>query len=373
VPIHWTLSGYLAKEVALYTALGFLAAAPVVLVPNLFDRADEFLIVGITAADQLELAGWVLPMVTGYALPIAFLFGLMMALGRLGGDLEIVAMRSCGIGIATVLIPVFLLGALVSAITAFLMIDFEPRAKRELVALSLRLLSRGSLIEEGKFRSFGKRMIYVQHRSGRHRLEGVMISDWTNDERRFHVFAESGKFSYDDKSGIIEFTLANGDLRMEPNPSKDFEEYRISFSEFDYRFTALKLGVGRLRYQMDQLGIDELRDAVRRIESGNYERDLKYRNSRMYSTQIHRMYSIPLSSALFAFVGVPLGLCGYVRSRAWGMLAALGLLSGYYGLFVYVQILARTGPVPPAIGIWIPNAVLLAAGVILVVNARRLR
>ncbi len=138
--IHWTLSRYFAKEVAQYTALGFLAAAPVVLVPNLFDRASEFLIVGITAADQLDLARWVLPMVVSYALPIAFLFGLMMALGRLSGDLEIAAMRSCGFGTARLLLPVLLLGAGVSAITAFLMIDFEPRAKRELVALSLRLL-----------------------------------------------------------------------------------------------------------------------------------------------------------------------------------------------------------------------------------------
>jgi lipopolysaccharide export LptBFGC system permease protein LptF len=373
VSIHWTLASYLAKEVVVYTALGFLAAAPVVLIPNLFDRADEFLIVGITAADQLELARWVFPMVVSYALPIAFLFGLMLAIGRLDDDLEITAMRSCGVGIATLLLPILLLGVGVSVITAFLMIDFEPRAKRELVALSLRLLSRGSLIEEGSFQSFGKRMIYVRHRVDDHRLEGIMISDRSNNERAFHVFAESGEFSYDDESGILQFTLEHGDLRMEPNPSKAFEEYRISFSEFDYRFTALKLGVGRLRYRMDQLGLDELRDAVRRIESGNYRRDLKYRNPRMYTTQIHRMLSVPLSSALFAFVAVPLGICGFVRSRAWGMLLALSLLSGYYGLFVYVQTLARAGPVPPAIGIWLPNMILLAAGVILIFKARRLR
>ena len=371
--INWTISSYLVKEVAQYTALGFLAAAPVVLIPNLFDRADEFLIVGITAADQLDLARWVLPMVVSYALPIAFLFGLMMALGRLSGDLEITAMRSCGFGTATLLIPVFLLGAGVSAITAFLMIDFEPRAKRELVALSLRLLARGSLIDEGRFQSFGGRMIYVRDRVDGHRLEGVMISDQMNRDRVFHVFAESGEFSYDHESGMLKLTLENGDLRTEPDPSNAFDEYRISFSEFDCEFTALKLGVGRLRYRMDQLQLGELRDAVRRIESGNYERDLKYRNPRIYSTQIQRMFAIPLSSALFALVGVPLGLCGFVRSRAWGMLLALTLLSGYYGLFVYVQTLAREGPVPPEIAIWVPNAILLLAGTILIFDARRLR
>ncbi len=214
--INWTISSYLAKEVAQYTALGFLAAMPVVLIPNLFDRADEFLIVGITAADQLDLARWVLPMVVSYALPIAFLFGLMMAIGRLSGDLEITAMRSCGCGTATLLVPVFLLGAGVSVITAYLMIDFEPRAKRELVALSLRLLERGSLIEEGRFQSFGMRMIYVQRRVDENRLEGVMISDRTNRERVFHVFAESGEFSYDHESGVLQLALKNGTCVWSP-------------------------------------------------------------------------------------------------------------------------------------------------------------
>jgi lipopolysaccharide export LptBFGC system permease protein LptF len=297
----------------------------------------------------------------------------MMALGRFSGDLEIEAMRSCGVGAATLLIPVLLLGAGVSVISAFLMIDFEPRAKRELAALSLRLLARGNLIEEGRFQSFGRRMIYVRDRVDGHRLEGVMISDRTNRDRVFHVFAESGEFSYDYETGILQLALENGDLRMEPDPSNAFEEYRISFSEFDYRFTALKLGVGKLRYRMDQLELDELRDAVRRIESGNYKRDLKYRDSRIYSTQIHRMLSVPLSSALFAFVGVPLGLVGFVRSRAWGMLLALSLLSGYYGLFVYFQNLARAGPIPPGIAIWVPNTILAVAGLILIFNARRLR
>ena len=370
--IHQTLSSYLAKEVAQYSSLGFLAAAPVVLFPNLFDRADEFLVVGLTAADQLDIALCVVPLVVTYALPIAFLFGLLMAIGRLSGDCEIGALRSCGVGTGSILVPVLLLGASVSALTAYLMIEVEPRAKRELIALSLRLASRGSLIEEGRFQSFGKRTIFVSRRRDDRRLEGVMIADYTQD-RTLNIFAERGEFDFDYESGFLQLTLENGDLRMEPRPSEDFEEYRISFSEFDYRFHALELGVGRLRYQADQLGLRELQSAIRRIESGNYERDLKYREARIYATQIHRVLAVPLSSALFAFVGVPLGLRGLVRSRAWGMLMGLTLLSSYYGLFAYLQTLAREGQLPPHLAIWTPNALLVLAGATLLWSARRLR
>jgi lipopolysaccharide export LptBFGC system permease protein LptF len=184
-------------------------------------------------------------------------------------------------------------------------------------------------------------MVFVQKRVDDHRLEEVMISDRSDKDRAFHVFAETGEFSYDPISGLLRLTLENGDLRMEPNPSNDFEEYRISFSELGYHFSALKLGVGRLRYRMDQLGIDELREAVRRIESGDWGDDLKYRTARMYSTQIHRMLSMPFSSVLFVFAGVPLSLAGLVRSRAWGMLLALGQFAGCYAPYVYFQEIGR--------------------------------
>jgi len=373
VAVSWTISRYLVVEVAQYTALGLMAATPVILIPNFFDRAEEFMVVGITLADQLEIARYVAPLVIGYALPIAFLFGSMMAMGRLGGDLEITAMRSNGLGSAALIAPIVLLGAVVSVMTAHLMIEQEPRSKRELVALSLRLASRGGLIEEGRFQSFGDRMIFVRERGADRRLEGVMILDSSGKNRRVQVFAETGEFSFDPESGLLRLSLENGDLRLEPDPSAAFEEYRISFSRFDYDFPALRLGVGPLRYWIDQLPLDELRDAIRRIDSGDRVWELAYRNPLMYSTQIQRMVSIPFSPLLFAVVGGSLGLRGVLRSRSRGMLLALGLFGGYYGLFAYVQQVAREGVLPPQLAIWAPNAILFVIGIGLLFDARKLR
>lgn len=371
--VNWIIGRYLVREVALYTTLGFLAATPVVMVPNLLARADEFLVAGVTARDQLDLAMCVIPLVVGYALPIAFLFGVMMAIGRLAGDLEITALRCCGVGTRAILLPILALGALVSAFTAYLMIEVEPRAKRGLVEVGLRVAARGSLIEEGRFVSLGRRMIYVKRRYPDLSLEGVMISDSSQHNRTFHVFAERGQFVYDDTSGDLTLRLENGDMRMLPAPSLDFDEYRISFERFDYTFLALALGHGELRYRMDQLGFGELRDAVARIEAGERPPELLYSSARIYSTQLHRILSVPLASVLLAWVGVPLGLLGFVRSSAWGMIMALALLLGYYSLFVYVQDASRMGQAPAYLLIWIPNTILFIAGALLLRSARRIR
>jgi lipopolysaccharide export system permease protein len=172
---------------------------------------------------------------------------------------------------------------------------------------------------------------------------------------------------------LLRLSLENGDLRIEPALSDAFEAYRISFSRFDYDFPVLQPGVEPLRYRIDELGLGELRDAIRKIESGDPGRDLPYRNPLIYSTQIQRMLAIPFSPLLFALVGVPLGLRGVVRSRSRGMLLALGLFGGYYGLFVCAQDVAREGVVAPHLAIWAPNAILLIVGIALTFDARKLR
>jgi lipopolysaccharide export system permease protein len=373
VAVTWTISRYLVVAVAQYTALGLIAATPVVVIPNLFDQVDEFLIADLTLADQLEFARCVVPLVLSYALPIAFLFGSMMAIGRLGGDLEVTALRANGLGPAALVAPICLLGAVVSAMTAYLMIELEPRCKRELMELALRVASRGSLIEEGRFQSFGDRTIFVRKRGVDRQLEGVMISDSSSEDRRYRVFAETGAFSFDPESGLLRLSLENGDLRIEPAPSDAFEAYRISFLRLETDFPALQLSGGSQQYRIDQLGMGELRDAIRRIESGDREEDLAYRNPLIYSTQIQRMIAIPVSPLLFALAGVGLGLRGVVRSRSRGMLLALLLFGSFYGLFVYAQDLARQGVVQPHLAIWAPNAILLIVGIALILDARKLR
>ena len=85
------------------------------------------------------------------------------------------------------------------------------------------------------------------------------------------------------------------------------------------------------------------------------------------------MLAIPLSPILFALVGVPLGLLGTIRNRAWGMLMALIVFGGYYTVFHYAQGIGRRGLLPPPIAIWAPNAALFVVGVLLTWSARRLR
>jgi lipopolysaccharide export system permease protein len=78
------------------------------------------------------------------------------------------------------------------------------------------------------------------------------------------------------------------------------------------------------------------------------------------------MLALPLTPLVFALMVVPITLLGFVRSRARGLLLAVGLLAVYYGLFVLGYDASRRGVLPPEIAMWVPNvlALLLAAALL---------
>jgi len=364
---------YLALEVLQYTVLAFLAASPVLLIPNVFDQLGDFLVVGVTGDDIQIVLGWVLVLVAGYSLPIAFAFGLLLALGRLHGDREIAAMRACGLSVSSLVIPVVAVGALLSLFTGVVLIGFEHEAWKQIESTERQILSRGAVIEPGRFQRFGKRMILAQNRRGKNHFEGIMISDHTAEEMPLLIFAESADYSFEPETGVLRLLLANGDMLLDPYPSEEFREHRISFARFDYSFRAPWLVGDRWEFRPTQLSLGELRSTIARRNRGEKVPGLRYRETRYYESMLYRMFAIPTAPLLFSLIGVPLAILGFVRSRPRGMLLALLLLGAYYTLFVFAYESARSGLLPPLPAIWAPNALVFAIGAILLFYTVRWR
>jgi lipopolysaccharide export LptBFGC system permease protein LptF len=367
------ISFYLASEVLQYSVLAFLAASPVILIPNVFDQFGNFLVAGVTRDDILVVLGWVLVLVAGYSLPIAFVFGLLLALGRLHGDREIAAMRACGLGVFSLVTPVVAVGALVSIFTGIVLIGLEHRAWKQIESTQRQILSRGAVIEPGRFHRFGKRLILAQNRRGAKHLEGVMISDFTAKQKPLLIFAESARYSFEPETGTLRLRLANGDIRIDPYPNEEFEDHRISFSKFDYSFRASRLVGDRWRFRPTQLSLGELRAAIGRAERGEKIRHLVHREARYYESMLHRLFAIPAAPLVFSLIGVPLAMLGFVRSRPRGMLMALLVLGAYYASFVFGYEAARSGLFPPLPAVWAPNAAVFAIGVVLLFYTARWR
>jgi lipopolysaccharide export system permease protein len=363
-----TLALSIAGEIALYMAVGFLGFVVILTVQNLAQRLEDLVAVGLRWRDAWALVRGLVPLVAAYSVPVGFLFGVLAAVGRMSSDSEVTAMRACGLGLGVVLAPALVFAVLVSACTAVLMIRAEPAARRATRAVLADVASRGGILEAGRFRSIGPRVLFVQSRDRENRLSQIFIADRSDPQRSFLIFAERGRFVFDGDKMAIRLELEHGDVHLE---SQTLEQHqRIAFERFDYTLDALQL-LDRVRnLRPRELPFDELSDRIERAEASPSRIDVAGRTPGEYRAQYHRRLALPFAPLIFASLGVPLGLRRTRSARSWGVLACALLATSYYTLLTFGEYLGESGRLPAVVALWIPNAAFALAALLLLRRAQ---
>lgn len=368
------LSLYLLREMALYSAIGLLAVGSVLLTQNLLRQLEDLANLGARFGDVVQVFFCLLVMLGSYAVPVAFLFGVLVAVGRMSSDAEVTAMRALGVSLGQLAIPCLVFGALVSAASFVLLYDLEPAARRELRSVLSRVAARGGVIEARTFNRLdrqGRRLLFVDARDG-DLLEGILISDRTNEAQPFTVVAERGRFSFDNDTAIARLELESGDVHFEPEEGSSRFYRRIAFARFDYAFDMSKeLGAGWERLQPREMTADELDAVLAHWDAtGEPPDDVRVKERNRYEIQIHRRLALPVAPILFALVGLPLGLQRSRGARSYGALLCAGLVFGYYALLSTGVYLAEQNQLPAWFGLWMPNVVFAVIAAVLLARAR---
>lgn len=359
-----TLTVYVAREVAQYSGLGFLGLGSIIVAQNLFRRLDSLLGTGFGAADFFSLLGSVLALMAGYMLPVGFLFGILVAVGRLSSDSEVVAMRACGLGLRDMLVPVAWLAIPLTLATALLVTHVEPEARRNLRALWRTMLARGAFLSPGHFISVGDSVVFVEEVGEDNSISGVVISDHSKPERPFLVVAHGGRFYVDELSSEVHLELRSGDIHFEPRDIRDTAYRRIGFASFDYPIEAAALlqeDVGKLKPR--DMRMDELRDVIRRGRAGDRLREYRYEDVDVYVGQLHRRFALAMTPLVFALVATPLGLRRARSGRSGGALLAVVMLFVYYALLSFGEYLNEEDIAPPVLAMWVPNLIFVLAAI----------
>jgi lipopolysaccharide export system permease protein len=365
------LALHFSREVVQYSLLSFLALTAILVSQNVLKRLEDLVAVGVTFSEFLSVLACIIPMLSAYSMPLAFLFGVVFAMSRMSDEGEILAMGASGLGIGALLIPALILGGAVTGLSAFVMLRVEHRAHRELRTIVSSLAARGGMLEPGKFHSLVDRTLYVEERDRENNLRGVMISDHTHPDRPFVIFSERGRFSFDDENLQFRLGLEHGAIHLEDESARSESTPVIAFDSLEYAFDVRHL-ISNLTNAVRprQMNSSELHEVVRRVRSGGDLSNLDQRNPIEYELEIHRRYTLPLAPLLFAPIAIPLGLGRTARTRSRGAVISLALGFAYYSLFMQARFLALDGWIVPSWALWLPNAVFATVAMILLIRAR---
>jgi LPS export ABC transporter permease LptF len=354
-----TLYLYILREVLQYTLIGLAAISVVLVTRNLVRMLDWLVGAGFAWRDLLTVLRLLGTMLASYTLPIAFLFGVLLALGRMAGDVEIIAMRACGVGKRQIAAPVLLLAALISIFTWKITLEVEPAAQREMKVLGASMLMRGAIIEPGRFVDIGPRLLYVDERDPDGTLHGIVISDGSNPGHSLMIFAKSADMSLDEEHWSLTLRLHHGDVHLEPPQDPDGLYQRMAFDTFEYELDVRSALGPPENPRAREMSMRELRAAMARVAAGD-TKSLREDEPITYALNYYKRIATPLAPLLFGLVGVPIAMRRKRGARSFGALLCALIAFAYYLMLSFSEFMAREGWLPAAPAVWIPNALFAA-------------
>ena len=227
---------YIWKELIAPFFLGLIIGTFLLLIDRIFDMMDLIINKGVPVYLVLNLFAYLLPSILVLTVPIGVLFSILVAFGRLSADMEIVALKACGVSPLRLLWPVLAFGVAATVVTGYLMIDALPRANyafKSLVFDIVRTTASAGLKERVFNDTFGNFVIYVDEiATDQVGLRNVFVSDERKpDEQRF-ITAREGRLLSDEVNRRVTLRLLDGAIH-ETSPNA-LQKYRqVGFRLYD--------------------------------------------------------------------------------------------------------------------------------------------
>lgn len=123
------LQRYVFRYVLVSSVIVFALFAFVLFYGNATRHDEYFLKALFLSTDSFFLlSGLLIPHVLSYAVPLGFMAGILLSLGRMSADREIVAMKACGLSLTRLAAPVFLLALLATGLCLLVNLQWAPQA-----------------------------------------------------------------------------------------------------------------------------------------------------------------------------------------------------------------------------------------------------
>jgi lipopolysaccharide export system permease protein len=360
----------LISEVLPPFGLGLLAFTLVLLIARVIKLIELIVTRGVPALQIGKLLALILPTFLELTVPMAFLLAILLGLGRLSQDHEVLAFKASGISPMQILWPVAAVAAVISMTTLFLTVFARPAAnlalKKELYEIARNRL--GTALKEKIFnQEFPKVLIYVEELiPPGNTAQGILIVDNRDRLREDVILGKVARISADESSNSLGLKIIDGSLYQRDRKRPGFSQTR--FNIYDFKLDLDEL-IGPIRKKSD--GPKEL-SFTRLLESINEKRQ-KGENATPERIELHQRISFAFVPLVFAILGVALTLLPH-RSRtgrSWGFLLCLFWLFAYYLLLTLGKTLGEKGMLHPALALWLPN--LIVGGIALQLFFKALR
>lgn len=356
---------YLTAELLGPFFAGMVIINAILFLGKLSSLLDVIFGLGIDFADFIRISFYLLPNLLLFSIPMASTLGVIIAITRMTGDNEILAMKASGISIYRLLVPVVIVALFTTGLTALTSIYLIP-ASNVALKQTFYQLAREKIAKGVQAREFSDSIkdvvVYVDkidRQSGQ--WQGVFISDQRDRRNPLTIIANSGHLAADLDQMIVNLGLAHGSIhRNGPDVSQT-----IQFGSYNLRLpiednTPLQDGQKKDLAPAQLLNkAAELRAAADLVPG-----DLDPRRQELLRLasigmliEFHQRFALAVGCLILTILALPLALQSRPGRSKVGLPLGLFFFFIYYIMFSFAKSMAETSGMPIVPTMWGTNLI----------------
>ena len=330
---------------------------------NLIKIADLVINKGVDIFSVSKLLLYMVPFLLTYTLPISALTAVLLSLGRLSSDNEIVAIRASGINLIRLIIPLLVVGLILSLTLVFFndrVVPYAHFATRKTL-MEVGVKNPTAALEPGVFiNSFEKYILFI-YRIEDNKMFNVRIYQPEEGKPTRTIVAKRGEFIAIPEKSMVKLKLIDG-TADEPDPENPTNFYKLNFKTYFISLSLANAG------KKDNIG-KKPKDMT--IQELNQEADKMKRSGidpTPLITEIHGKIAMAFSCLVFILLGSSLAIITRRREKTVNFGFVFFIVGAFYLLFIGAETLSLQGILPPEIAMWLPNLILATIGTILTIK-----
>ncbi len=286
----------------------------------------------------LELALYSVPKISTILIPLSFFISILLTLGRICSDSEMVVLRSIGVSPSKIMYIMLVVATMTALFCAYIVLYISPKALKAQSDLMQEAKTNITFlpIESGRFVNFSNRFdIYIEEVSSDNKekkISKVYVMQDTFSKNSSLIIAKEGYLKSDEK-GVVWLYLNDGERYEGPLFDGTYRE--AGFKEF----RAPIMSTSKIDDDSDIATLSTLE----LLKSNNLE------------AQALAQWRIAPIFAIFilTFIAVPLSMVNPRQGRFAKLLPAISLFASYYMLLISINNLLNRAAFPLYPGLYI--------------------
>ena len=351
---------YVTREILACFFMVLVAVLSIYLAIDFIEKIDNFMEAGVSADRCIVYLLYKLPFILVQIVPVGFLLSILIALGIMRKNNEVIALKSCGIGHVRLLKPTMVLGFLLCGglflIAEMLVPAFMVNANQIWLQEVRKKNIYASKTNDIWMRA-ARQIIHIkQYAPEEKRVTGITIYTFDDHFRLIQrVDAESGVF-------------ANGRWQLDDAVVQVFEEETggNQLKQLDTIAADINLNpddLAQAAKRSDEMGLGELGRYIEKVEREGY-------GATRYRVDYHSKIAAPFVCIFLGALGAGIALRGKFRQgMPMSITYGLGITFLYWIFNSFCLSLGYAEMMPPVVAAWAANLVFSCASGFLLLNA----